>query len=616
MREQDARVSPADPQRVGWFDSLRWRLTAVLGIILGGALVAMGISGAIFVQQIETDNWHGRQSEAARNAVHAVEAVLENTRYSLRLISAMGLDELTEEPQTVAVVLAQHPLLEGLVYVNTLGQVIAAASIEQSVLNNETTVGSAPWFLAAQAGQEYYGPLMLSLHQRPYIIIALPLSNASVMAAQVNMNALWTLVAETHLGESGRVYVVDRQGNIIAHTDESVVLEHKSIELRSEWQSSLRADELWYGEYTNFQDEKVVGVVGVIPGAGWRVFAEMPRSEAFAISRKAFWVLGGVIVTLIVLLMWASSEWLEGTILTPVDRLRDGAVRIGQGDLSYRMAPLHADEIGQVTLSFNQMAAELQWLYDSLEQKIKERTAQLAQQTAELARSNAELAQFAYIASHDLQEPLRMVTSYLQLIERRYRGKLDQDADEFIAFAVEGATRMQQLIRDLLAYSRVGAVSHPLPPVNSHFILKKVLENLQVRIQETSAAITHDPLPTVAADATQLSQLFQNLIANAIKFCKDRQPQIHVSASLCTEQQEWIFCVEDNGIGIAPEYFGRIFLIFQRLHTRSEYAGTGIGLAICKKIVESHGGRIWLDSALGIGTRFYFTLPATVQTTP
>jgi PAS domain S-box-containing protein len=238
----------------------------------------------------------------------------------------------------------------------------------------------------------------------------------------------------------------------------------------------------------------------------------------------------------------------------------------------------------------------------------RKRAEALTRQTEELARSNADLEQFAYVASHDLQEPLRMVTGYCDLLQRRYKGKLDSDADDFITFAVEGARRMQELVRGLLAYSRVGPQGQTLEVVDATSAFERAVANLSLAVKESGGTVSHGRLPALRADSSQLEHVFQNLIGNAIKFRGDEPPRVHVRAARKADM--WLFSVKDNGIGIDPRYEEKVFAIFQRLHGRGKYPGTGLGLAICKKIIERHGGHIWFESEPGKGTTFYFTLPA------
>ncbi len=251
--------------------------------------------------------------------------------------------------------------------------------------------------------------------------------------------------------------------------------------------------------------------------------------------------------------------------------------------------------------------AELRKYREHLEELVKQRTDELEKMTNELKRSNAELQQFAYVASHDLQEPLHVIKGFLNLFEKRYKDKLDEKGREFIGFTIDGAKRMQDLIRDLLEFSRVGHKGKEFKPTECTVILERALFNLKATIDESGAQVTYKNMPTIMADATQFTSLFQNLIGNAIKFHGAEAPRVHISAE--RKGDEWLFSVSDNGIGIDPKFIDRIFVVFQRLHTRNEYPGTGIGLALCKKIVEHHGGHIWVESEPQKGSTFHFTLP-------
>jgi signal transduction histidine kinase len=336
---------------------------------------------------------------------------------------------------------------------------------------------------------------------------------------------------------------------------------------------------------------------------------------------------GLVVFCLSLLVALGVAAILQRVVSLPILNL----ARIARGiseehDYSKRAVKDTEDEIGSLVDSFNNMLTQIEardsaliHAQGELEQRVRDLQTEvaerqraekgLAEKTAELQRSNAELEQFAYVASHDLQEPLRMITGYTQLLAKRYHDKLDETAAEFIGYAVDGAKRMQGLIRDLLTYSRVGTRGKPFAWAQCDKILGDTIVSLKVAIEESGATITHDPLPTVLCDEGQLGQLFQNLLGNGIKYRNSTAPRIYVSCR--REGPNWLFSVKDNGIGVDPRYAERIFIIFQRLHTRDQYPGTGIGLAVCKKIVERHSGKIWLESQLGQGATFYFTIPAT-----
>ncbi|MDT5180180.1 MAG: hypothetical protein QOJ95_4378, partial [Mycobacterium sp.] len=322
-----------------------------------------------------------------------------------------------------------------------------------------------------------------------------------------------------------------------------------------------------------------------------------------------FWrngVLGAILVVLLATAV-ALATVMRAAVTRPLSSLAASCRRITKGDFGVKIVPQGPKDIRGIAVDVENMR---QRIVAELEAS-RSAEAQLDEQTIELRRSNAELEQFAYVASHDLQEPLRKVTSFCQLLEKRYGDKLDERGIEYIDFAVDGAKRMQVLINDLLTFSRVGRLNSAQSDVELDTALDAALENLAMALEETGAEIVRpaDPLPEVVGDPTLLAMLWQNLIGNAMKFRRDGvTPRIEIECRQDGDQQ-WLITMFDNGIGIAPEFVDKVFIIFQRLHGRDAYGGTGIGLALCKKIVEHHGGTIWIDTSYTEGTRFRFTLP-------
>jgi signal transduction histidine kinase len=312
-------------------------------------------------------------------------------------------------------------------------------------------------------------------------------------------------------------------------------------------------------------------------------------------------------------LLLSNAVFLQRSVVKPVLKLHEGAEIIGAGNLDHKAGITSTDEIGQLSRAFDAMTANIKTLTVSrneLAREVHERKfveGKLKKTLENLGRSNKELEEFAYVASHDLQEPLRKMANFSEMLANRYQGQLDERADKYLGYITDGAVRMKKLINDLLSFSRVGRADFSLIATDLNDVLQGTLNDIQPLVRENQAEINYEPLPTLKVNPYQMGQLLQNLITNAIKFHGDQPPRIHLSAR--QEGREWVMAVRDNGIGFDPQYADRIFKVFQRLHTKEEYPGTGIGLAICKKIAERHGGRIWAESAPGQGATFYFSVP-------
>lgn len=413
-----------------------------------------------------------------------------------------------------------------------------------------------------------------------------------VFAFRLRVEQLATIMsADAGLPPEGNMYLVNNYNYFV--TDPWG--EQGYATLRSNYsepvQRCLKGQHEGAGDFVSYKKEDVLAAYKYLPDDRLCIIGELPTAIAYqSVNRLGYFMILLTASTLLAATILAVV--LSASISRPIGDLTELTAQAAAGDLGQRIELEQQDELGTLATSFNTMIARLQ------------------QRTGELSRSNADLQEFAYIVSHDLKEPLRSVTGFLQLLEKRYSDKLDAKAHDYIDRACSGAKRMHRLIDDLLSYSRVSTKSHTQEQVDVNEVLQEVCAALSTSIRESGAHIDVDPLPVLKAEPTLLSALFQNLISNAIKFRREDSPEIRIRAEREPEHGGWLFVVEDNGIGIESKHAERVFQVFERLHSSTKYPGTGIGLAVCKKIVERHGGRIWLESTLGVGTRFYFTLAA------
>jgi signal transduction histidine kinase len=469
----------------------------------------------------------------------------------------------------------------------------------------EWTVGEL--VLARTTGKPVFG---ISRGIRDYKGALLGLVVATVLPEKLDA------VLSVKRAKGGAISIVDNKGMLVyRYPAVSLTWEERNRLSRfPTWKDALDGKEITATVLESYEGKSRVVANVPIASIGWAVGAGRSEEDAMETITSSR-VPQAILFASVTLIALCTALVLSRFISTPVKRLRDHALALGSGE---RLSPVEATgpaELRELANSYNIMAEELRSrenelmkARDELEVRVQERTAEIQAYMEKLEESNRALQEFAYIASHDLQEPLRTISSFVQLIERRYRGKLDADADEFITFVVKGVERMHMLINDLLAYSRVDTQGKPPEPADLEVIYEETFSDLKLAIDDTDALITHDPLPLIEADPTQIRQLFQNLISNAIKFRGDAPLHVHISAKRTGD--EWVFSIQDNGIGIDEEFHGRIFQVFQRLHTNDKYPGTGVGLAICRKIVLRHGGKIWIESQLGKGSCFFFLLRA------
>jgi signal transduction histidine kinase len=460
---------------------------------------------------------------------------------------------------------------------------------------------------------------------RPEMLAIAPISDLNgaptgSIVLEIDMAPLYRLVQDTiGLGVTGEILIGNKSGNDIVYLnplrrDTTEVLMRR-INIGDKIGLPLQnavSGETGIGLSIDYRGKKVVAAWRHIAFPDWGLVAKIDAQEEFAVVTNLQRLL--IMVLAVVFVMAGIITFsVAQSISVPIQKLTKGAEIIGSGKLDHKVGMDLNDEIGRLSRSFDKMTHDLKETTASRDELNREMAVRKRAEEAlhlvakDLERSNKDLEQFAYVASHDLQEPLRAVGGFMGLLKNQYYDKLDAQAREYIDFSVDGAERMQGLIEGLLAFSRVGTRGGEFTSVNLKVALDRALANIRTLVEESSAVVSAGPLPVVTADLVQMTQLLQNLIANAVKFHGQQKPEIVVGAQ--RKERAWEIFVRDNGIGIDPQYFERIFLIFQRLHTRTQYKGTGIGLAVCKKIVERHGGKIRVESILQEGSTFYFTIP-------
>ncbi|MCP5419508.1 MAG: HAMP domain-containing protein [Gammaproteobacteria bacterium] len=501
---------------------------------------------------------------------------------------------------------AAFPQLAGLWH---LGALFGLASSSGAVYCNSVALNalldSADHAFLAQIGANGNAYRLSRGESQPHLLVAHPVTGRSGQVSHVVVG-LATLDWSASVPEANRpdtepaIVLANREGQVLAVYPPGFAGTDGRLPVTDEWSALWRHGTLtgtlpWPGEprriagFATLQDADHELAIGV--------FFDRPPlwHHSTAAVLEGFLLVAGTLLVVFLLILYSNYR----VILRYLTSLVRTARRMAAGDYSVRSEwSDDPSEFGSLARAFNALAENLALR----EQKLRE-------QAEQLERSNVELEQFAYVASHDLKEPLRMVASFCDLLQQRYSHQLDARAQRYIHYAVDGAQRMQTLISDLLMLARVGNQASPPTAVDCQTLLQEVVSDLRHIVHQNQAQISFSNLPCVQGDATQLAQLFRNLLVNALKFRGTLLPQIRIEA--VPDNDGWAFAVGDNGIGIAPEYLDRIFLIFQRLHQRDSYPGNGIGLAVCKKIVERHGGRIWVESTLGAGSTFHFTLPQT-----
>lgn len=568
---------------------------SVVGFNHAKETAVVHMENTIDVQSLYIDRWFSERASDIKS--------LANRPYSKQLLK----EEIRE---AIDFAISNRKEFDAIHFINREGVV------EISSANNPPKINFSDreYFIEAMKGKEHITDVFKGrVTGQLVIVFSCPVmdegeSVQGVIIGSVTLKSIDEAINTISRSPYRDTYILNREGYMLT---ESVFLEELKISnlVKETTRMELKVDTEIYKEalknkhfnssYINYRGKRVFGCSKWANNGRLLIVSEIGEDFLMKGLYKQVYTLGAYLALILGLLISLILK-LTKKMEEPIEFLLEGTNIICNGNYKHR---IDEASISSAPAEFISLCSAFNTMTATLDNNISV----LREYSEKLEQSNTDLQQFAYIASHDLQEPLRMVVSYLQLIERRYKGKLDKDADDFINFAVGGAKRMQTLINDLLAYSRISTKGKEFSSVDCNNILKKVLYNLEFQIKDRNAAVTYEALPKIYADETQLIQLFQNLIGNGIKFNDKESPRIHISSEKVGGH--WRFSVKDNGIGVPRKHYERIFTIFQRLHTQEQYEGTGIGLGICKRIVQRHGGEISLQSIEAKGTTFYFTIP-------
>jgi signal transduction histidine kinase len=578
-----------------------------LGVIELILIVLLVFGVAFFVYRTEQKSWASRLSEAAAGAARTVDRFTRQVQDHLALMGALDSGYLRARPEVLDGLLDQIPALLEVIRVDERGRFLVGSYQDAPVMANLFTIPQSTWFAETRRGQPYVGEVQLSAEKEPYLILALPTSDGGAVAARLRIDMLWQVMAEIRFGRTGQAYVIDREGEVVAHPDAGVVLARTSIADQPELQAILLApDNQWYGQYLNFSGAEVVGSSAAIPGSGWIVLTEISRSEAYAVTGRALLVLGGSALLFGAIMTISASRLMQRAVFGPVEKLRAGAERFGRGDVEHRIPVAQRNEIGQVAEAFNDMA-----------DRLHERQVALEQARDEALEASRFKSRLLANVSHDLRTPLNAILGYADMLQEGVYGRLNERQLRSTRRILSNSRRLLGMINSLLDQAQIEAGTLKLRrEAFAPSSLVASVENIMRLAAEAkglalSSEIASDLPSCLVGDPDRIQQVLLNLMENAIKFT----PEGTVSLRLYVPGPGyWAAQVCDTGPGIPPDMQGYIFDAFRcgDESTTREQKGVGLGLSIVKQLTLLMGGDVQLDSEMGRGSCFTVRLPLAI----